>query len=323
MKRTLLAVLLAAAVAAPGCKKPPPPPAAPSALAQVYAVKGTAYVTRGTTKTEATPRMPLERMDRLTVGPASVLLLEVLANHQVVRLDEDLELTVGELALLGATTAGSTVEQQVDILLGANERPEFSNRTAGWVVAQQAARVPVAQAESDALAGGLAPEAEGQAAEPAVAPSKTTSAAPPAPPRAEPPAPPREEDVKADEPEDKPKLVPSRLGKASPEKKEEVASAEAPAKPPPSPVVSDEGTAPLADERLRECIEEVFAQYGPAVRARYAGRVVIQYRLKNGELRARMPDGLPLTDCTRSWLKEHEARLAPQETWKDLPVLVK
>ena len=118
-------------------------------VAYVLGSRGAVQVKRGGTSSPVTSGAPLFVSDVVQVPPGGLLLLKVERNEQVVRLDEDLELAVSELAALNAPQATKGLSQQLEALLTPGERKELgAERLAGFVVRPLAANVAAAQPES-------------------------------------------------------------------------------------------------------------------------------------------------------------------------------
>lgn len=130
--------------------------------AVVLAVQGAVQVRGEGVDLAARVDLPLVREDGLAVGGKSVLLL-LLRNGYAVRLDEDLELKVKDIALLDAPPAEATLEEQLRELVddGELEGPP-PDRIVGWQQRLRAGRGLVARAEEQGAGGnaGLAREEE-------------------------------------------------------------------------------------------------------------------------------------------------------------------
>jgi hypothetical protein len=114
----------------------------PGPVAHVLAGRGAVTVKRGAEVRPAEEGLALEGADVLSVPVGGLLLLRVDHNGQVVRLDEDLELAVQELAAVKAPRSERTVEAQLESLLTRPEREALSQqRLAGGVVRPVAAHV--------------------------------------------------------------------------------------------------------------------------------------------------------------------------------------
>ncbi|MBM4381208.1 MAG: hypothetical protein FJ086_18200, partial [Deltaproteobacteria bacterium] len=114
----------------------------PSTVAHVVWARGAVTVERAGKVLPASAELPLERADLLRVPPGGLLVLTVDANAQVVRLDEDLELAVQDLAAVKAPASSRSVEEQLAALLSPRERESLAQqRLAGAVVRPVAAHV--------------------------------------------------------------------------------------------------------------------------------------------------------------------------------------
>ena len=65
--------------------------------------------------------------EEVRVGLGELLFVELVANRQVVRIDEDLELAVKDIALLDAKKSSQSAAQQLDALLTPAERSHFND----------------------------------------------------------------------------------------------------------------------------------------------------------------------------------------------------
>ncbi|MBK8263087.1 MAG: hypothetical protein IPK80_17325 [Nannocystis sp.] len=75
--------------------------------------------------------LPLRREDKLIVGEGAVALL-YLKNGYLVRLDDDLELLVRELALIDAPPTTTSLDDQLDALVGGALKVDDRARITGW-----------------------------------------------------------------------------------------------------------------------------------------------------------------------------------------------
>jgi hypothetical protein len=75
--------------------------------------------------------LPLRREDKLIVGEGAVALL-FLKNGYLVRLDDDLELLVRELALIDAPPTTTSLDDQLDALVGGALKVDDRARITGW-----------------------------------------------------------------------------------------------------------------------------------------------------------------------------------------------
>lgn len=135
-------------------------------VAQVLAVDGTVNITRASGAiVPADPRVGLERGDTVQTGEDGAVIL-LLSNSRLVRVDEELELKVGDIALL--TSAKTTVPpaQQLDALLYPGEREHMrgiddAERIAGWQARLSAATAIPAQREARTAPGATSLAASG------------------------------------------------------------------------------------------------------------------------------------------------------------------
>ncbi len=96
---------------------------------------------------DVAPGLPLLKTDTLQVPPAAFVLVQVLANKLVVRIDEDVDLAVKDIAVLDAKADAPALEVQLEKLLTRAERGQLKERMAGWYSASVAATVPTVQSE--------------------------------------------------------------------------------------------------------------------------------------------------------------------------------
>lgn len=121
--------------------------------AVVLAVQGAVQVRGEGIDLAARADLPLIREDGLAVGGKSLLLL-VLRNGYAVRLDEDLELKVKDIALLDAPPAETSLEEQLRDLVddGGMDSPP-ADRIVGWQQRLRAGRGLAARAEEEGAGG--------------------------------------------------------------------------------------------------------------------------------------------------------------------------
>ncbi len=257
--------------------KPAPRPDAPAAppVAQVLFRHG-AVTIRSASGTEfvADDGVPLQLTDTVIVKVAAWVALALVDNQQVVRLDEDLELKVSELALLKAPKRSDPLSAQLDALFTSGER-EGRQRLIGWNASQTAANTPAARRESESSPSGGGPkilESVDDAPEP-TSPPPTPRPAPTPPPPAERQAQPKPE-------------RPAQSPKDSARTKQRVQ------------------VIPLAaDDALRECLEGALTDLGPEVRKSQGAGVVVRARLRGDRLMVSLPSGLPTPSCAVEWFK--------------------
>ena len=100
-------------------------------VAHVHIVDGAATVKAANGFVfKAAPGIPLLRSDEIT-APISGFVVLRLRNNFLVRIDEDLALTVSDILLLDAPRAKKSLDRQLDRLLTKKERQE-GERIAGW-----------------------------------------------------------------------------------------------------------------------------------------------------------------------------------------------
>ena len=110
----------------------PPEPELGDADALVLALRGEVKVRRADRESPAHLDQRLVRLDALTTGPGALALV-VLRSGYAVRLDEDLSLRVGDLALLDAPPATTSLEDQLKEIVDPGEvEPPTSERIVGW-----------------------------------------------------------------------------------------------------------------------------------------------------------------------------------------------
>lgn len=125
-------------------------------VAAVLAVDGTVEVVRAAGAVDATPRLSLDRADRIHTGDDGAVIL-LLSNNRLVRVDEDLDLAVKDIVLLGAAKTSVPVSEQLDDLLYPGERDSMrgiddAERIAGWQARLSAATAVPAQSVARAVA---------------------------------------------------------------------------------------------------------------------------------------------------------------------------
>ena len=252
--------------------------------------------------------MLLQKSDLVVVGPGAWVVLVILGNEHVVRLDDDLALKVSELALLNAPKQTQSPVQQLDTLLTRQER-QRTERLIGWHASQAAANTqPVKAAPRDEPEGGSGKlkakgitesqkradddMLEGEAEEK----EKVKVAPPPAPP---PP----------------PNTLPARGG----------GSPNAP-KPDPRPVKDSvlrksmpPDAPPPVDAELQTCVEAAVIGWGAEVKAKLGKSVLVSARQRDGEVVVRLPLGLPAPACAVAYF----TRRGVGPGWTNVPVPLK
>jgi hypothetical protein len=86
--------------------------------------------------------MPVALSDVLLVPPEGFVVLRIRANDQVVRVDDDVELPVQQLAVLHAGAPGRSMTDQLEALLTTSEKTQLKERMMGWMSAPLAASTP-------------------------------------------------------------------------------------------------------------------------------------------------------------------------------------
>jgi hypothetical protein len=159
--------------------------------ARIVTVRGDAKVVIAKVLHPATPDFALLKGDRIEVPTGGFVVLELLGNHYIVTVDEELALEVRDIALLGAPPAKSTVEDQLSALIQRGDIRK-GDRVAGYQQRIQAfesfgekeTKVARKAAKREELPG-----AQAASAAPARSESTAQGAAPAPPPAAPAPAP--------------------------------------------------------------------------------------------------------------------------------------
>ena len=86
--------------------------------------------------------MPVALSDVLLVPPEGFVVLRIRENEQVVRIDDDVELPVQQLAVLHAGAPGRSMTEQLEALLTTSEKTQLKERMMGWMSAPLAASTP-------------------------------------------------------------------------------------------------------------------------------------------------------------------------------------
>lgn len=179
----------------------PPPPPEPveldAAVAQVLLLEGDVRVASADGESPAEVGLELFRPDVLTVPEAGWTVLE-LHNHYLVRLDDDLTVTVGELDLIDAEPIDRTRDEQLAELLDPAEREATAGavrdeRVVGWHARRSAGTsAPPSLAHPSNLPHAVEPSPAADAPR-AVASAEPAPSAPKSAPRAPEPATARKE----------------------------------------------------------------------------------------------------------------------------------
>jgi hypothetical protein len=238
----------------------------------------------------------LRRDDTLTLPPGATAALLLLRNNQVVRLDDDLSLSVVDLALLDAPAATSSVKQQVERLFSRQELEGGVARLMGWHDGQAAAAVPSASTETEKSEewARSAPPTKGGGGSNKPVSAPTEPAQPQAPPPPPPPPPARR---------------PSPSKPAPPPDLEPVAARHLTRGEPPETAI-----VLRADETLSACLAAEAPTWGPKVSERVDHHVVLQARRRDGVLVLRLSHQLPVPPCARTWL-EAQAQGTANASW--------
>jgi len=165
--------------------------AAPPPVAKVLFAEGKPVVVSQGRRSPAAAGRELAREDQLDVPVASWLVLQVLRNGYVVKIDEDLVMDVRDIALLDASTKAPSLEDQLNAMVRAREISQdrvtgFQNRKVAGE-GMLAGRQKRAALDEDSAPAPSAMEDEAKAApappppapEAAPAPMRAASAPPP------------------------------------------------------------------------------------------------------------------------------------------------
>jgi len=286
--------------------------ASPEPVAHAVAGTKTVTVVRGGKNLPIAVDMALLRTDLLKVPLHGFLLVKVDKNGLVVRIDDDLELRVSDIAVLDAEKrAESSLSDQVNQLLTPEERGQRGTaRMVGWFVSPTAANVPTSVSAKD-ISLKKAPHAPDE--EPprpkeiaaAVAPS------PPAPalPLAAAPVPEVNGPERAGSTEQK--AEPRARSEELPRQDAAPGASSAPGK-----VVS---SPPAVDPGLRACVDALVAPLSAAVRAKLGPTLSVQARRSDGVVRVFLEGALPVDACFQSWA-EAQASLSRKWTSFEVPL---
>lgn len=282
---------------------PRPDGAVAKPVAQVVIGSGEVTVTPEKDKTKAFKVLvgtPLQASDRVKVAPGAWVVLAILSNEQVVRLDDDLELKVGELALMGAPKAQRTIAEQLETLATVSER-SAAERLIGWHASQAGASAPSVESTRRSRDEPKKAKAsvDGKKSDDGFVSEK--------------------EEVKQQLPSTEggggratgtpPPGAPSPMPAAPP----------APPPPPPAAAVVPRDVAPLmTDAKLTACVDELVAGWGPRVRKTLGKTLELSSRVNGETVLIRLPLGLPPSACVIAWVNEHRDSVPP--TWTKLQV---
>lgn len=219
--------------------------------------------------------MLLQEADTVQVGPGAWVALAILGNQHVVRLDDDLSMKIGDLALLNAPAQTTSVVQQLDNVLTRKER-ERTERLIGWHASPTAANTP--QVNQPPRGGGGAP--------------KPPPPPPPGPGAAMggPPANARPSDERDD----------ARATMTPPQEVAVTGEVGSPSKT----ASAKEKNGPKAPSPLQQCLEVTASSWSPEVKAKLGQRVNVQARLKDDEVLVRLPLGVPAPACAVAYFKD-------------------
>ena len=303
----LLALTLCVCAALPVAEVPRPGGPLKEPVVQVLVSENEVNIEPGggQPRFKALDGMLLKKSDVVVVGAGAWVALFILGNEHVVRLDDDLSLAVGDLALLNAPKQTRTVVQQLDTLLTARERSR-NERLIGWHASQTAANTQPVQLLK-ATGGGE---------------SKTSKSVDTA--------------RRWDEKETDKDMAPMKPG-APPPKPTVGAAPPPPAPPPPPPPAvaqaqvrptggSEEPakakqkteTRPI-DPALQSCVDLSVAAWGPEVKAKLGTTLVIQMKTKDGEPLVKLPLGLPAPQCLGDYFKTR-GTISPSWTTLTVPL---
>lgn len=290
-----LCLALAAGAASEAEGKPPGPPAA-----KVLAGHGAVTVQlESGSAVSAKHGLQLAAGDLLRVPVGGAVVIELLGNQHVVRIDEELELRVNELALFGAPRTTASVADQLAQALTAEEKKNLPARMTGWYANASAADVPAPTDEGDGSARPVQPPA-------------------PASKPASPPTAPRDEAFgdkeayggrPAAQPPPKEQLSAERTHQAPPEKKAGAAA--------PVPAWATHADA----KTLRTCLTGTLSKLLPNLQDRLGPTLELKYRPDGPGWRLALEGALPVPGCAVSWFRQHPPpRPAPGWTKLELPL---
>jgi predicted transcriptional regulator len=244
-------------------------------LAQVVLHAGAVTITPAATKGFEVKRgMQLGGSDTVTVGVGAWVVLNLLGNGQVVRLDDDLQLRVDQLAALKAQKQKASLEDQLNRLVTVKEQ-DAATRLIGWNAGQSGANVP----QTVKTTGGGGPEKKPRDESLDEGGGTQTKTAPKAP---APPPKPTETKEKEETKKTPPPPPPGNTAPMAP-------------MPQPDPM-------PLAaDAALEACVVKSVQALGPEVLASLGESIVVRVKLRDGTTVVQLPNGLPTPACAVSW----------------------
>lgn len=293
------------------CAKAP----AEGEVAKVVAVKGAVKIERsGAADRVAEAGVALLPSDTVKVPRGGLAVLQLAANGYLVRIDEELALVVGELALFGAPRTKVSAEAQLDALLSPEEKKGLNERMAGFYAATSAAEAQpsrhvkekaVASTESDTappppVAAARPPEEEapGPKTQPA-RPGPAPGSPPPAPAAVAPAEPPAEKKVLRTFGQNTGQVSPVGAGGSAKEARAEPSWASA-----------------AQQAELKTCLWGHVNTLG--ARARMGATISVRYRKGPDGLKLALEGALPVPACAVQWF----ASVPPPQTqgWTTIEV---
>lgn len=318
--------------------------APPEPVAQVVTATRDVAILRDGRRVGVTKDLRLVLTDTLDVPVGGVLFVQVLANGHVVRVDEDIQLPVKDLAALrlkkqGAATA---VKDQVETLLTPKERVDLQPRLMGWFVSTTAANVPSVREEErrkmeDALVGtptkgpgggksddtggssfgrGASTQSTGRAgglgvaSNEGMATQKRTLGMGAS-----------KETKATKEPQEPKETNPREVTDAPPPKPDPKPGAPLPPPPPPAPTPAPVTPPALQppDVATRTCLVDAARALGPDAFEALGPTLTVKLRRGADGVKLFLEGGVPVPDCARAWASAQSAAL-PASGW--LPVEV-
>jgi hypothetical protein len=253
------------------------------ALVQVVLGQGTVTIRSATLQFPAKRGMQLVGSDTVVVAPNGWVVLSVLGNGHVVRLDDDLELRVDQLAVLKAAKQTRDLEAQLNALLTASER-ESAQRLIGWNASPTAANVPTGVKTEDESGGGGSDQQ-------------------------------KKNQVKSEEGF----LKRNDSAKKSPPRDEKGLAASPSPAPPGSPVVASATPSLVSDAALDTCVSGSVKPLGAEVVKALRGQLTLRVKQREGKPFVQLPFGLPTPPCALKWFEAKPLR--PE--WVNVTVTIK
>ena len=296
----MVPIVVLAVVSLAAAPAPRPPGAAPGTIvARVVQGHGPVKLRDGAGKQfEVRAGTGLSRSDTLIVPRDAFVLVQVEKNQQVVRVDDDMELAVADIAVLDdPNRAKEDLARQLERLLTPAEKKGFEDRMVGWYAGMTAANVPAAPPEKAKKKGARGAKKEEEAKEGVAPRAAAPASSPPPPPSEDAPSPP---------PAPEPRPSPSPTGGGAP------AASSQPLRPQRVLEASrgeavQKGLLSRADSIERApTLESCLASQAKVVElaGRHGGRLRV-YVLSDGELRVRLEGGLEVPACAVEWFKAH------------------